>query len=111
MGNHAVTGWIPKEFLEFSALNGNDLCTIGLTDGCKWCVCTSRRKEALDAHRIGQIGKNAVPQVFLHATDESALEKVKLEDLKDFALEGDASNSSTKPQDPTSRPNGMIKEV
>ena len=39
------------EFLDYSASIGNPLRTIGLTKGCKWCVCASRWKEAFEAAR------------------------------------------------------------
>ncbi|CAM6122389.1 unnamed protein product [Calypogeia fissa] len=87
-GNHAVAGVVTDEFLRFSASRGNDLRSIpGMEGGCKWCLCTSRWKEALDAYRKGQIGEVAVPKVFLHATDRSALDRLSLEDLKKFAAD------------------------
>ncbi len=46
LGNTAV---VTDEFLDFSASRGNDLRKIGLTGGCKWCLCTGRWKEAFDA--------------------------------------------------------------
>ena len=100
-----------KEFLEYSASKGNDLRTIGLTDGCKWCLCTTRWKEALDGFKSGEIGERAVPKVFLHATDESALSKIPMEDLKKFAAPGEAPTTETNPVEPSSRPGAAIKEV
>jgi uncharacterized protein (DUF2237 family) len=38
---------VTEEFLDFSASRGNDLRAVGLRDGCKWCLCVSRWKEAL----------------------------------------------------------------
>ena len=87
VGNHAVAGVVSKEFLEFSAAKGNDLRQIGLVDGCKWCLCTARWLEAFKAMKSGEIGEKAVPRVVLEATDQSALQKVELEDLKRFAVE------------------------
>ncbi|CAA9966937.1 hypothetical protein CFE70_010370 [Pyrenophora teres f. teres 0-1] len=84
-GNHAIAGIVSKEFLDFSASRGNDLRQIGLKDGCKWCLCVSRWKEAFDA-RTGQDDKK-VPKVVLNATNEKALTRVKLEDLKGFAVD------------------------
>jgi len=43
------TAVVTDKFLDFSASRGNDLRKIGLTGGCKWCLCTARWKEALDA--------------------------------------------------------------
>ena len=42
-------GVLTKEFLDFSASRGNNLRSIGLEPGCKWCLCTARWKEAMDA--------------------------------------------------------------
>ena len=50
-GNHSVAGIMTNEFLDFSASRGNDLRTVGLTEGCKWCLCASRWKEAFLARR------------------------------------------------------------
>ena len=58
---------------------------MGLTDGCKWCLCVGRWKEAFDA-RTGADDKK-VPQVVLKATNEKALRGVKMEDLKSFAVD------------------------
>lgn len=48
-GNHAVAGLLTKEFLDFTASRGNNLRSIGLEPGCKWCLCTARWKEAMEA--------------------------------------------------------------
>lgn len=42
-------GVLTKEFLDFSASRGNNLRSIGLEPGCKWCLCTARWKEAMEA--------------------------------------------------------------
>jgi uncharacterized protein len=102
---------VTKDFLKYSASKGNDLRTIGLTDGCKWCLCTSRWKEALDGFKNGETSESAVPKVFLHATDQSALDKVPMEDLKKFAAQGEASSPETRPAEPSSRPGAAIREV
>ena len=44
-----MLGVVTDKFLDFSASRGNNLRDIGLTDGCKWCLCTARWKEAMDA--------------------------------------------------------------
>lgn len=44
-------GVLTREFLDFSASRGNNLRTIGLEPGCKWCLCTARWKEAADARK------------------------------------------------------------
>ncbi|EUC33475.1 hypothetical protein COCCADRAFT_95942 [Bipolaris zeicola 26-R-13] len=86
-GNHAIAGIVSKEFLDFSAARGNDLRQVGLTDGCKWCLCVSRWKEAFDA-RTGPDDKK-VPKVVLKATNEKALRGVAMEDLKKFAVDAE----------------------
>ena len=90
-GNHAVAGLVSKEFLDFSASRGNNLRSIGLEPGCKWCLCTARWKEAMEAAK--DANDPVVPKVFLHATDESALSNgVGMDDLKKFAAEGEAQS-------------------
>ncbi|KAI8933622.1 hypothetical protein NX059_009347 [Plenodomus lindquistii] len=84
-GNHSIAGIVTNEFLDFSAARGNDLRQVGLTDGCKWCLCVSRWKEAFDA-RTGADDKK-VPKIVLKATNERALEKVKIEELRGFAVD------------------------
>jgi len=87
MGNHSVAGILTTEFLDFSASRGNDLRSAGLTAGCKWCLCVSRWKEAFDA-RTGDDDKK-VPKIVLKATNERALEKVGMEELRRFAVDKD----------------------
>ena len=106
-----MAGVVTKEFLEYSASKGNDLRKIGLTDGCKWCLCTLRWKEALDGYKKGEVGKKAVPKVFLHATDQSALDKVPMEELRKFAAPGEASNAESRPLEPGTRPSAGVREV
>jgi uncharacterized protein len=86
-GNHAVAGVVTNEFLDYSASQGNDLRIAGLTEGCKWCLCTGRWLEAFQAYKDGVISKNGVPKVNLSATEESALKKVDLDTFKQFATE------------------------
>ncbi|KAI4845189.1 hypothetical protein E4T44_05755 [Aureobasidium sp. EXF-8845] len=84
-GNHSIAAEVTDEFLKFSAERGNDLRQIGLKGGCKWCLCVSRWKEAFDAR--GKEGDKIVPKIFLNATNEKALDKVSLDDLKKFAVD------------------------
>ncbi|KAI4756094.1 hypothetical protein E4T52_11786 [Aureobasidium sp. EXF-3400] len=95
-GNHSIAAEVSDEFLKFSAERGNDLRQIGLKGGCKWCLCVSRWKEAFDAR--GKEGDKIVPKyaetspgewrvIFLNATNEKALDKVSLDDLKKFAVD------------------------
>ncbi len=47
---HPTPAVVTKEFLDFSAARGNNLRQIpGLDAGCKWCLCTARWKEAMEA--------------------------------------------------------------
>ena len=85
-GVHTVCIVATEEFLQFSAVVGNDLSTpipqfrfSGLMPGDKWCLCASRWQEALDA--------DMAPQVDLDATHISALEFIDLEDLQAHAVE------------------------
>jgi uncharacterized protein (DUF2237 family) len=79
-GSHTVCAIMTAEFLEFSALAGNDLSTPrpewgfpGLSPGDRWCVCAARWAQARDA--------GCAPGVVLGATHERALEVVAIEDL------------------------------
>ncbi|CAL8582928.1 hypothetical protein XPA_008569 [Xanthoria parietina] len=114
-GNHAIAALLTKEFLDFSAARGNNLRQVpGLKEGCKWCLCTARWKEALDA-----AGKEdpLVPKVFLHATDESALSNgVTMEVLKKYAAEpeaagGGGSLEGQAPITPSSGKGGVARET
>ena len=84
-GKHGIAGILTNEFLDFSAARGNDLRQAGLKDGCKWCLCVSRWKEAFDA-RTGDSDKK-VPKIVLKATNERALEGVTMEDLRRCAVD------------------------
>ncbi|WPG98864.1 Hypothetical protein R9X50_00166200 [Acrodontium crateriforme] len=87
-GNHAVAGIMTEEFLDFTARQGNDLRSIGgMKARCKWCLCASRWLEAFEARGREKDGDKIVPKVVLAATNEAALRKVGLEDLKKFAVD------------------------
>lgn len=94
MGNHAVAGIVSEDFLDYSASQGNDLRIVGLKEGCKWCLCTSRWLEAFSAYKDGRVGINAVPKVDLDATEDSALKKVDLDTFKQFAATQDQASRS-----------------
>ncbi|KAI9727702.1 MAG: hypothetical protein M1828_005930 [Chrysothrix sp. TS-e1954] len=85
-GNHSVAAEVSEEFLDFTASQGNDLRMAGLKGGCKWCLCASRWKEAVEAAGRDPRGERIVPRVFLNATNARALEKVELEELKRWAV-------------------------
>ena len=83
-GRHVVCVRVTDEFLAFSKDAGNDLSTPnpesdfpGLIAGDQWCLCALRWQEAFEV--------DAAPKVVLEATHESALEVLKLEDLKKHA--------------------------
>ncbi|PIA89181.1 hypothetical protein CB0940_07786 [Cercospora beticola] len=89
-GNHAVAAEVTDEFLDFTARQGNDLRSIGgMKAGCKWCLCASRWLEAFEARTREPAGDKIVPKIYLKATNEKALNKIKLEDLKAFAVDKD----------------------
>lgn len=83
-GKHTVCIRATDEFLAFSKSVGNDLSTPmpqydfpGVKDGDQWCLCVTRWQQAFEA--------GMAPQVVLEATHESALQIVKLEDLRKHA--------------------------
>jgi uncharacterized protein len=83
LGVHVVCAEVTEEFLAFSREAGNDLSTPrpgfeGLQPGDRWCLCASRWQEALDA--------GAAPPVVLEATHLQALEWVRLDDLRRYAV-------------------------
>ncbi len=71
-----------EEFLDYTAKQGNDLRMAGLKGGCKWCLCASRWREAFEARKTDE--DKVVPKVFLSATNEKALSKVTMEELRKF---------------------------
>lgn len=88
VGNHGVCIIATEDFLRFSRSRGNDLSTSmpeydfpGLKPGDRWCLCSARWQEALQA--------GMAPQVVLEATSAAALEVVKLADLKRYAVKLD----------------------
>lgn len=83
-GRHVVCVKVTSDFLEFSKAMGNDLSTPmpdadfpGLIEGDQWCLCALRWQEAFEA--------GVAPEVILESTHASALEVLKLEDLKKYA--------------------------
>ena len=85
-GLHIVCAEMTAEFLEFSALQGNDLSTPspetefpGLRPGDRWCLCAARWLEAYES--------KMAPRVVLQGTHRRALEIVSLEVLRQFAVD------------------------
>tara|TARA_B100000780_G_scaffold20366_1_gene13143 strand:- start:10582 stop:10941 length:360 start_codon:yes stop_codon:yes gene_type:complete len=83
-GTHTVCAIVTKEFLEYSASQGNDLITpisdwkfSGLKPGDKWCLCISRW---LQAEKVGK-----APKIILEATHEKTLQYASLELLQEYA--------------------------
>ncbi|KAK5121054.1 hypothetical protein LTR85_005538 [Meristemomyces frigidus] len=90
-GNHSIAAEVTDEFLDFSARQGNDLRPIpGMKGGCKWCLCASRWLEAFEARGREPAGDKIVPKIFLNATNEKALGKINMDDLKAFAADKEA---------------------
>ena len=84
-GTHVVCAKVTAEFLDYSQQRGNDLVTprpehrfAGLRPGDRWCLCVNRWREAFEA--------GVAPPVVLEATHSNALERVSLEQLKEYAL-------------------------
>ena len=93
IGRHVVCVRVTEEFLEFSKDAGNDLSTPhpemdfpGLIPGDQWCLCALRWQEAFEA--------GVAPKVVLSATHASALEVLRLEDLKTHAIDEPQQNWS-----------------
>ena len=87
-GRHTVCIVATNEFLAYSKSVGNDLSTPmpqydfpGVKDGDKWCLCVTRWQQALE--------DDMAPIVDLEATHESALQVVRFEDLKQYAVKSD----------------------
>ncbi|ESS06428.1 MAG: hypothetical protein A07HB70_01147 [uncultured archaeon A07HB70] len=85
-GRHEVCAVLTDEFLSFSRAQGNDLVTPrpemnfpGLEPGDRWCLCLPRWIEAKAA--------GVAPPVVLAATNESVLEAVDHETLREYAAD------------------------
>ncbi|KAF8848560.1 hypothetical protein BDZ45DRAFT_753683 [Acephala macrosclerotiorum] len=111
-GNHSVATTLTDPFPDFTASGGNNLRSIGLTAGCKWCLCASRWKEALDhaSQQSEPASESIIPKVHLHATHERALDVVSYEELKKHAAEPEAWNASNFAQSRKGGMGGAIKE-
>ncbi|CCX06862.1 hypothetical protein FPQ18DRAFT_324005 [Pyronema domesticum] len=81
-GNHSIAAIVTDEFLNFSKDRGNDLTSIGLKGGCKWCLCVNRWMEAVNAYGKGELSKEGVPKVVPEATGLRALEGTTKEELE-----------------------------
>jgi len=86
LGLHVVCAEMTRDFLAFTARQGNDLATPrpqagfpGLKPGDRWCLCVGRWKEAHDA--------GVAPPVILRATHEEALAVVTFDVLSRYALD------------------------
>ena len=74
-----------QPFLDFTASKGNNLKDKGITAGMHWCLCAHRWQEAMQAAQDGQLSKDDVPKVYLHASDRAALNMVSYKDLKQYS--------------------------
>ena len=86
VASHTLCVVLTAAFLEFSKARGNDLSTPrpeydfpGLQAGDRWCLCAARWQEALQA--------GMAPHVVLNACHEQALDIVRLDDLKRYAID------------------------
>jgi len=84
-GRHTICAKMTDRFLRFTKECGNDLSTPrpesdfpGLQAGDYWCLCALRWKEAWE--------EDQAPPVILESCEESVLEVVPLEVLKDHAI-------------------------
>ena len=94
VGQHTVCIQVTEAFLTSSKEAGNDLSTPhpemdfpGLIAGDQWCLCALRWLEAFEA--------DCAPKVILSATEESTLEIIELEDLKQHAVQESKQNLET----------------
>jgi uncharacterized protein (DUF2237 family) len=85
-GLHIICAEMTDAFLAFSYNQGNDLITPrpewsfpGLKPGDKWCLCVKRWHEAFLA--------GVAPGVYLESCLDKALDYVRLEDLKAYAVQ------------------------
>ena len=85
-GTHTVCAIMSDEFLNFSALRGNDLITPaphyqfpGLKAGDSWCVCAERWKEAYE--------HGFAPKIYLKKTNKKTSSIIDIEILKEFAID------------------------
>jgi uncharacterized protein len=84
-GRHVVCAEMTAEFLDYTKSRGNDLSTPrpefdfpGLAPGDRWCLCALRWKEAWE--------EGIAPPVILESCEETALELVPFEALKQHAI-------------------------
>lgn len=86
IGKHTLCAVVTREFLEHQARIGNDLVTPmpqyqfpGLRPGDRWCVTVDNW---LRAHEDG-----AAAPVVLAATNESCLEDISIDTLRQYAVD------------------------
>ena len=89
-----VCAEMTEAFLRYTKKQGNDLMTPrpamnfpGLGPGDRWCLCAARWQEA-EADGVA-------PPVVLAATEETALDVVSLEALKEHAVDTPSDGAST----------------
>jgi uncharacterized protein (DUF2237 family) len=89
-GRHELCAVVTEEFLQFSKARGNDLLTPrpefdfpGLEPGDRWCLCVGRWLEAERA--------DVAPPIVLEATNESVLDEVDTETLREYEHEPDGT--------------------
>lgn len=111
--NHSVAAIMTAPFLKFTASRGNNLDSAGVKPDMRWCLCASRWKEAYEAFKAGDLDKDAVPLVGLHATDKKALDVVSYKMLKEFAMQGEVGAQNSRQGatiDPSHGRGGVVQE-
>ncbi|KAH7076379.1 hypothetical protein BKA63DRAFT_593718 [Paraphoma chrysanthemicola] len=79
-----IAAELTQTFLDTASKSGVNLKQMGVRPGQKWCVETSKWKEAMEKSGSGGDG---VPRVRLEATHESALKGVELDELKKWSFD------------------------
>jgi uncharacterized protein (DUF2237 family) len=105
-GNHTVAAVVSQGFLDFTNGKGNSLSLAGVKSSMKWCLCAARWKEAMEAAKAGELKKEDVPKVYVHATHERTLEIVSYKALRAFYHEGEVPGRRGR-QDGTIDPSSM----
>ena len=85
-GQHSICCVMTEQFLRYSKAQGNDLSTPvpafqfkGLQPGDHWCVCAPRWRQAYE--------DGMAPPVRLEATEDTALNVVSIDQLKEHAYQ------------------------
>ena len=61
-GIHSVCATMSKEFMDYTASQGNDLSSV-VKPGENWCLCAIRYRDALEANKAPKIIKESTHEV------------------------------------------------